>query len=248
MRYEFNRLKMKLNITNKQKKIAQFVLALSFLFLIISFLPFIAGNPLTGIWGIALIAIFLTITCLIVSLLFFSRAKKMIRLLNGTSLLSNWTMDNQMQKAYAQMMWKHSKEKNKALMWIISFFFVIITIPFLFILDDNHGIFLFIMGSVFTLILISSLFFPWYYRRKNLKGDKQILIGPKYIYINGYFHNWDFPLSGLKKIKPIQSPFNGIELVYYYTDRTFTHSHTLFIPTPPEFNRDELITKLKKAN
>ena len=83
---------------------------------------------------------------------------------------------------------------------------------------------------------------------KNSKADGHILIGAKYAYINGFFHNWDFLLSGLSSVKIITEPFYGINLAYYYTDRTFTHSEELLIPANTETNLEDLVGVLKEMN
>jgi hypothetical protein len=83
-------------------------------------------------------------------------------------------------------------------MWMIVILFGLISLPFIFFLEGGEMLyFLLIMGSLILIVFGTSRFFPWYYRRHNLKGDRQVLIGSKYAYVNGYFHNWDFPLSGL---------------------------------------------------
>ncbi len=105
--------------------------------------------------------------------------------------------------------------------------------------------------SLIGLILFLSFFafvMPIYYRSSNRKGDGRILIGTKYAYINGYFHNWDFPLSRLSKIKIIKEPFYGIYLVYYYTDRTLEHSEELFIPADEDMDLEGLMQSMKEQN
>lgn len=239
---------MKNEIKNRQRAVAQRSWVLSVVFLLLSVLPFTSLPPLSGVWAVAFLSFFLFLAFVAIALMFGARSRKMERLLSGQSLIAQWEMDAQMLAQYAETMKQKSKEKNKALMWIIGFFFVVITIPFLFILDENQGGFLLIMGSILLLVFLSSLFFPWYYYQKNRKGDGLVLVGAKYAYINGYFHNWDFPLSGLQKLKKVEKPFRGIRLTYYYTDRTLRHSHELAIPTPPEFDREDLIKQLKEKN
>jgi len=106
------------------------------------------------------------------------------------------------------------------------------------------------LALVGLLVFLSLFAFgaPLYYRYKNLKNDGEILIGAKFAYINGYFHNWDYILSGLKKATIIEKPFYGIHLVYYYTDRTFTHSEELYIPVNKDIDLERLIIDLKKSN
>ena len=173
----------------------------------------------------------------------------MDKLKTGEKLLVHFQLDDEMIKKYAQTLREESKEKNKAIMWVIGILFLIVTIIFLFIIEkDERGGFLAIIGSIVLIVFAASRFFPWYYYRRNLKGDGQILIGEKYAYFNGYFHNWDYPLSGLSKVKSIKSPFHGIYLAYYYTDRTWRHTHEIKFPVPEEFDPNPIIQRLRSAN
>ena len=118
-------------------------------------------------------------------------------------------------------------------------------------LGSGIGRKLFMLAVLAGLISFLALFaygMPFYYKISNKRGDGKILIGAKYAYINGYFHNWDFLLSGLSKVKAINKPFYGINLVYYYTDRTLQHSEELFIPVNEDIDIAGLITKLKELN
>ena len=88
---------------------------------------------------------------------------------------------------------------------------------------------------------------PNYYKSKNTLGDGHVLIGRKFAYINGYFHNWDFPLSGIKKAIIIHEPFYGIYIKYYYTDRTFTNTEELNIPAPQNIDLQKVINELNSS-
>lgn len=80
------------------------------------------------------------------------------------------------------------------------------------------------------------------------KGDRQIFIGEKYAYFNGYFHNWDYPMSGLTKAKAIKKPFHGIHLAYFFTDLTWRHLHEIKIQIPEDFDSLPMLTQLRLAN
>lgn len=173
----------------------------------------------------------------------------MDRLLTGEKLLAGWIMTDDERQVYSENLKNTSRSKNKVIMIVVTIFFVVITIPFLFFLDrDEAGGFLLIMGSIYLIVLLFSRFMPYYYHYSNLRGDGQILIGSQYAYINGYFHNWDFPLSGIRSLKHIKEPFRGIMLKYFYTDRTWTNEHSLYIPVPDSINIEELIGSIRKEN
>lgn len=104
------------------------------------------------------------------------------------------------------------------------------------------------MGSILLVVFAASKFLPVYYYRQNLKGDRQILIGEKYAYFNGYFHNWDYPLSGLSKVKEIKKPFHGIYLAYYYTGLTWRLVHEIKFPFPENFDPKPIVDRLRSSN
>jgi amino acid transporter len=238
-----------LQIKNKQRTTARTFVFLTVVSAIVMILPFLDGNPLSRIWALAFLGIFFTLFFFIMIFVFARRAKKMDKLQTGEKLLVHLELNDEMQKLYATTLRNESKAKNKAIMWVIGILFVVITIPFLFFLEkDEIGGFLAIIGIVVLLIFSASRFFPEYYYRQNLKGDKQILVGEKYAYFNGYFHNWDYPLSGLSKVKAIKTPFHGIYLAYYYTDRTWRHVHEIKFPIPDSFDPEPLIKQLRSTN
>jgi hypothetical protein len=236
-------------IKNKQRSTARNFGFLTLIAAIIMLLPFFDGNPFSGMWPLAFLGIFLTITFFVVSLVFRNRAGKMEKLKTGEKLLVHLELNSEMIEKYAETLWKDGKEKSKAIMWVIGILFLIVTLIFLFILESDERIgFLAIMGSILLFVFAASRFFPWYYYRRNLKGDGQILIGEKYAYFNGYFHNWDYPLSGLTKVKAIKKPFHGIYLSYYYTDRTWRHSHEIKFPLPQNFDPKPIVERLRSSN
>lgn len=236
-------------IKNRQNTTVRIFSILTIVSVFITVLPFMEENPISGNWALAFLGIFFSITFLIISLIFRNRAKKMDKLKTGEKLLVHLQLDDEMIKKYAQTLREESKEKNKAIMWVIGILFLIVTIIFLFIIEkDERGGFLAIIGSIVLIVFAASRFFPWYYYRRNLKGDGQILIGEKYAYFNGYFHNWDYPLSGLSKVKSIKNPFHGIYLAYYYTDRTWRHTHEIKFPVPEDFDPKPIVDRLKSSN
>ncbi|MBU0946542.1 MAG: hypothetical protein KJ804_03355 [Proteobacteria bacterium] len=236
-------------LRNSQTFISNICWIFTVIFTLLTVFPFLDGNPFSGFWGMAFVSIFLSLASCLVAFIFLSRARKMDKLLSGDMLLARWELDDKTLQDYVANQTTENCEKNKAIMWLIAILFGLISIPFMLFLDgDEMSGFLLIMGSTVLIVFGASRFFPWYYQRQNLKGDRQVLIGGKYAYVNGYFHNWDFPLSGLSKIAAINKPFYGLHLTYYYTDRTLKHTHDLKIPAPVGMNLLPLIAWIKKNN
>ena len=238
-----------LKLKNKQRSAARWFLLVGLFFGIAVSLTFFNHNFLSGNWAVTLIGFFLMTASWATAFIFAKRAKKLESLVNGDTLIAQWKLCDEQKLNYSIYMRTTSLAKNKILMWIISMLFVVILIPFLFFLEGEEiwG-FLLILVAVLLTIFLFSRFMPYYYYSRNLKGDGQVLIGSKYAYVNGYFHNWDFPLSGLKKLKAISQPFEGISLTYYYTDRTWRNEHTLNIPVEKGADAKSLIEQIKQGN
>jgi hypothetical protein len=180
--------------------------------------------------------------------MFRGRSKKLQSLITGDNLLAEWTLSPEMKERYIHYFFHEERGKNFAILTVISVMAVIIFGLFILFIDEGK---LFMLGVLAALILFLSLFafgMPYYYRYTNRKGDGKVLIGAKYAYVNGYFHNWDFPLSGLSRVKVMKKPFYGINLVYYYTDRTLRHSEALFIPANEDMDLESLVESMKELN
>jgi hypothetical protein len=236
-------------LKNKQRSTSRTFYVLTVISAVIALFPYFVGTKFSAGPALTFLGIFFTISFFVVAILFARRAKKMDSLKTGEKLLVHLQMNEEMKKQYAETLLNESREKNKAVMWVVGILFVVITIPFLFFLDaDEIGGFVLIMGSILLIVFVTSRFFPVYYYRQNLKGDRQILIGEKYAYFNGYFHNWDYPLSGLSKVKAIKKPFHGIYLAYYYTDLTWRHVHEIKFPLPENFDPKPIVDRLRSSN
>lgn len=242
MRYEIPKIK------NRQAKAARNSLIVAGFSAVLVVLPFYEGNPLSDLWGISFIALCSLLTSLIVALMYHNRSKKMKSLLNQTKLLAAWDMDQKMKDIYVSEFRREIYSRSKMLLWIISGFFAFFITIFLFIVKDDWPLFLGIMGLAYLVILIAGLSAPPYYTSRNRLGDGHVLIGAKYIYINGYFHNWDFPLSGLSSIEPISKPFRGIELIYFFTVRRNVQTQEIRIPTPDFIDSEKLIAQIQSEN
>ena len=236
-------------VKNRERSAARFFSGFGIISLLLAGASLSENNFLSGIWPVGFLGIFAGAASLVTIFILNKRAKKMDRLLSGEKLIARWIMTDDERKAFSDNLKVTSRGKNKIIMTLVTIFFVVITIPFLFFLErDEAGGFLLIMGSIWLIVLLFSRFMPEYYHFRNLGGDGQILIGSQYAYINGYFHNWDFPLSGIRSLKQIKEPFRGIMLKYYYTDRTWTNEHALYIPVPDSINIEELIGSIRKEN
>ena len=237
-----------LKTKNSQTKIVRNAWIAAGIFFILMLAPFFENNPLEGFWALAMISLFFLLLSLVIVYVFKGRSKKMESLINGENLIARWKLSDSEKEAFINYNYQLEKNKNRGILIIISVFMIVIFGLFIVFMEDGKlFMFLMLLGYL-VFISFFALFMPFYYKLQHKKGDGKILLGSKFAYINGYFHNWDYPLSGLKKVKAIKKPFYGIKLVYYYTDRTLTNSEELTIPVSKEIDVNEIIKMLKLKN
>jgi len=243
---DFQKINGKLKVKNSQQKAVFITLFVSLIGVILAFLTFTEGNPLYKAYAVNLISIFVALSGLIVAIILRSRAKKMKTLISGENVIASWQLNHQEKSEYANFLFQNEKEKNKAIMWITTVFIVVIFGIVILVMDEGKGVMFLVMIALIAIIAAFAIGMPTFYRNKNLNGDGVILIGRKFAYINGFFHNWDFPLSGVQKVKMIEKPFHGLYIQYYYFDRTLKNTEELNIPASSDIDLEQIVSLLKE--
>ncbi len=245
---EIDKINRKITLQNNQTSIVKKSWYAAGFFLLIVIVAFMDFDVLPIHPAIVMLSVFFCISSLVIGYMFRSREEKLQSLISGESLLAGWTLNETQKKAYVNYLFDNEKSKNIAIFFSIALIAAVVFGIFILVIDEGK----FAMFMVYIGLLVFLSFFafgmPRYYKYQNSKNDGNILIGAKFAYINGYFHNWDFVLSGLSKVKIIDEPFYGIGLVYYYTDRTFRHSEALYIPANEGENLEGLVAVLKEKN
>ena len=245
---DIEKINRKLTIENNQDSIVKKSLILAGIFALLMIMPFMDWSPLAGLWALTMISLFLMIASLIVAWMFRGRSQKLQTLISGENLLSSWTLTSVQKEKYIDHLFKEQIGKNIIVLSSIAVITVIVFGVFILFIDEGKLTMLGVMVGLIFFLALFAFGMPFYYRYSNRKGDGQVLLGSKYAYINGYFHNWDYPLSGLSKIKVIKEPFYGIDLTYFYTDRTLQHQEEILIPANEELDLKPLVQAMKKQN
>ncbi|MBN2823773.1 MAG: hypothetical protein JXQ76_00495 [Campylobacterales bacterium] len=236
-------------IPNTQKIIVKRSLQVALFFALFSLIIPMVFEGSGWVYASSFIGIWIFLTALVVAWMYHSRAKKFQTLIDGTKLIAKWQLSPHQKAKYAQQMFETQKAKNKILFSIMVVMFVIIFLPFILFGDEDAQMPMFLMMIGFiAFISIFAFGMPYYYRQSNLNADGEIMIGTKFAYVDGYFHNWDFPLSGLEEIKMIHQPFYGLYLRYYYTDKTLRNNFEMQIPANEEMELESIIEKMLEAN
>lgn len=217
-------------IKNRQRRISRASALLCALSVVGVVLPFVPGSFVEGVWAFVAISVFAVVVSGVIAVIFGLRGAKMDRLVSGADLIGAWQLSFDERKIYADHLFSSEKGRNKLIFILVV---VLMTLVFglfiLFMEDVRLEMFLFYIGLL-AVVALFAFGMPYYYRWRNSRGDGYVLIGRNFAYVNGYFHNWDFPLSGLEKMEEINEPFHGVLIQYYYIDRTLRHRETLKIP------------------
>jgi cation transport ATPase len=234
-----------MKVKNNQVAIVKWSLIIAGIMLVIMVLAFLDLEALPVHPAVMFLCVFLFLVAIVVALMFRGRSKKLKKLISGENIIASWTMSSEDIVAYADNLARHEKFKNKVMFGITTLFIFLIFGSFILFMEEGKGFMAIMMVGLIVILALFTFGMPGYYKNRNLKGDGHVLIGKNYAYVNGIFHNWDYPLSGLTKAWKLKKPFYGIGLVYYYTDRTLTNTEELFIPAPEEIDVDALINELK---
>jgi len=210
---EIESINKKIELENNQTSITKKAWYSAGMFLVIIIVAFMDLDSLPIHPAIVMISIFFFIMSIIIGFMFRSREKKLQTLISGENLLAAWTLTPEQKKKYANHLFKQEAGKNTVILFSISFIAIIVFGLFILFIDEGKLAMLGVLAGLIIFLALFAFGMPYYYRYKNSRADGKILIGAKYAYINGFFHNWDFPLSGIKKIKIITEPFYGLSLV-----------------------------------
>lgn len=231
--FDYQSINRNLKIKNSQSVVVRGAWWVTLAAVLLVILTTLEESPLYGMHLFTFLGGFIALGSLVVALIFRARAKKLSTLISGENVVAAWQLSQEEKAIYSHYLFAHERSKNLLILGITTFLIVVIFGLFILLIDEGKGAMLVVMLGLIVILSLFALGMPIFYRQKNLHSDGIILIGRKFAYVNGFFHNWDFPLSGIQKVKPIDKPFYGLFLQYYYVDRTFKNTEELFIPAPP---------------
>ena len=241
---ELNKINQTIKLQNNQTSIVKksWIAAGFFAFIVVLAIMDLVSLPIHP--AIVMLSIFFCLSAVIIGFMFRSREKKLQSLISGEKLLAAWTLSDFEKQNYVNFLFENEKSKNRGLLMVISVISVVVFGVFILIIDEGKLAMFFVLIGLIVFLSFFAFGLPFYYRNRNLKNDGKILIGKNFAYINGFFHNWDFPLSGIKKAKIIKQPFYGLYIKYYYTDRTLTNTEELNIPASEYIDLRPLVDEL----
>lgn len=235
---------MGLKLENRQRRISRSCALLASLVAPWVVLPFVEGSPVDGAWALAFVSFFAFLSLVAVALVFRKRARKMDSLLSGEELVASWSLGREEKEAYSMNIFLSERGSNKLTLFLVLALLGLVFGIVIALMGEGRLAMLLIGSGVGAVVALAAFVMPHIHRRRASRSDGLVLLGRKFAYVNGVFHNWDFPLSGIVKVKEIEKPFHGLLLRYYYVDRTLRNEETLEIPAPEDVDLKSVVRKL----
>lgn len=216
--------------------------------------PSVIGLDMMDIgYGLGFIGLVVTITGIVIALLYNQRKKVMDKLLSSKNILARWKYDSSEYTEQVTKEFYERKESNMYWLKIILFFFVIFTALFVIFGFESHDedeilFFVMMMGGVALIVSFAALFAPYQMRDSALKSGSETLISKKGLYHHGVLHTWNTPLAILKRVS-IRENILIFELAYLTKlgwIKYETYNVTIPIPQGEESDAQHIVAVLSK--
>ena len=168
-------------------------------------LPRLLGVDMMRVgFGRSCIGLFVLLTGLITSLMFWRRVQTLEGILAEKDILARWTYNEGQGRQQVETEFKRAKGYNRTLFLVMVFWFVLIGAGFViydyFKTGELNGLF---AGLFFGILLILGAFAwltPIFWRRRALKASREVIISRHGVLLNGALHSWSGPLEGLESV------------------------------------------------
>ena len=236
-------------IKNRQKKITVVSLLLT-LFFLITFLCMIAFYDDVGEMAapVLFMSIFLFITCLFVTLMFWKRSRMIDRAMENGDFIARWKFSVSEWERYVTYEYSERNVQKKTAFFFLSVIIIIIFTIFIFVIEDaKMAMFLAMLGLIGILSLFAFVF-PFMIKKLHKAEEAEVLILPEGILLNKQFHSWHSFSSELLSAEINEKPFKHLEVVYSYVTRYGKQPYTVFVPVPESADAEAVVERLKKEN
>ena len=240
-------------IKNRQKRIYQVFLALTVIFTVLIFVvigffdSFGDSAP-----PILFLSFFLGIVCLVCTIIFLKRSREIDHALKDQSYIVQWDYTAGTWKAFMEKEDDFRTGERKVAFVFLTVITVIIFMMFVIFVEEEAKLAMFlVMLGLILLYAMAAFIVPWFIRKLRKPEDVSVLILPRGVLLNKQFHSWDFPLSKLASASYEKKPFQHLEIVYDFVDRTGPRSYTINVPIPDGVNEQKVqsvIEDLKRSN
>lgn len=222
---------------NTQRRAAYIWLSIGAAGILMTLVPILFPNDMFEWGGVFIfLGIFAALSGILVSLLFFKRARIIDNAFTGNNYLIHWKYDRDTWDKYTEKEYEYRKSVNKGLLLVIGGMCFIMGIIF-WIIDPDAGkhVFLVMLGVIVILAITAVLtavltaVVPYHRNKKNVG---EVFIFNDGLYINGQTHIWKGFTARLEKVS-IDKKHSLLKFVYSTVTRAGRQNYTVLVPIPP---------------
>jgi hypothetical protein len=237
---------------NRQRQTALVFLCLLIVSIILIFIPSLTGmEGINGGFALSFIAIFLSITFLITSVVFFVMAKKFDMAITEDNLILHWVYKKSEWMKFSEKEFGVQKKEKWSLFILITVIaFVVLTI-FSIIVRDSWPVMIIVFFGLTALLAFVAFIVPKIQYANFKKTNPEAYISPGCAYLSGEFHCWSVLGAVLEDVE-LDDKNMQIRITYSYPARYNRSQTILRIPLPiqesAKSEAETAVSILKKSN
>lgn len=224
--------------------------------LFMSMVPvFFSWDMMQAGYGTICISGFLFLGGLITFIMYIYRYHRLQNILKGEDVLVHWVYPKDKYLDEAKKNLVELKSRNKILLIIVWFFFILISALFVFIAfsegnEDSLGFFLALMGSVLFIVTVVALISPYFQYRSAVNTLPEVIISKQGLFFMGQLHTWGPPMTILNDIVISKDKKELVFTIKYFTKLGWYkyEKYVVIVPIPSGENKkaQEVIDVLTK--
>jgi hypothetical protein len=210
------------------------------------FIPSIFGiEGFYGGYAISFFCIILTLTGIVVIVIYYSRARNLEKILHYKNLLVHWTYTPHQWQEYTEKDYSAQKSERWSLYGLVMIIVVIVCFGF-WLFNRDSGALMIIITFGLGVLLAGTVFFTTIYdhwQNKRCKGE--VYITKNGVLVNKSLHLWHGWGASLERVE-YKKQDQIIEIAYSTPNRGTRNTFTVRIPVPPgqEVKASQVIEKI----
>lgn len=234
-----------LNIENPQRNLRRVLIFIVGLFVFLGYKSYVSFD-INSFNGMIIMLSLLIIPTL--SFFIWTTSKNIKALdeaINNGEMIVYWKYSKKEWQNYLNYEMDYRTNEGIAIAIFLSIMTAIIFIPFAIIVQEIFMIY--VMLALFVMYGFMGFILPkiMYFIRKRKQG--KVILLENGLLLGKQFHTWNFPLSKFSHANYKKTPYEHLEVVYKFVDRTGPRIYTVNVPIPKTNKKDikEIISKFK---
>ncbi len=184
--------KLSIKPKNRQRQTAFIFLCLFIVSVILIFIPSITGmDGMNGGFALSFIAIFLSITFLVTSVVFFIMAKKFDAAITAENMILHWVYEKSEWMKFSEKEFVVQKKAKWSLFILITAISFVVLIIFSIVVRDSWRIMIIIFFGLAALLAFVAFIVPKMQYLNFKKTIPEVYIATGCAYLTGEFHCWN---------------------------------------------------------